>query len=157
MHYLPWQYSVSAQPNAIEHFLFHGQLASQAKRDARYESDIHFPGPGDAAIPGNQVTYPVFSPIATARLYTPPITLHTAGKILPATPSPLAPRGFYNPAAISVTAGGNARVTVQAIGGRRYAILQKDDGSWHKPEKRPTTRYRYASMNTAMSGHLPAA
>lgn len=70
MHNMPWQYSVSQRPGSIEGFLFRGQRISDAQRrivqfDVRYPFDDF----GSAAIPGNQVTYPVFFNAPDGRLY----------------------------------------------------------------------------------------
>lgn len=61
MHNMPWQYSVSRQPLSISSFLFRGQQISLADLKAvKYLNHSPFPGSGSAAIPGNQITYPMF-------------------------------------------------------------------------------------------------
>lgn len=71
------------------------------------------------------------------RPYRLPIRLHSADWIAPKTLPPLAPRGFYNPARMAVTHGGNSVVTVQAVDGRRYAIRLQDNRQWAEPEPIP--------------------
>lgn len=69
MHNIPWQYSVSAQPNSIDHFIFRGQRASLRQRQTAKTNKIDFPSPGKAAIPGNQITYPAFFNDRRGNLY----------------------------------------------------------------------------------------
>lgn len=69
MHNLPWQYSVSAQPEAIDRFVFRGQRVSEKARWGSQNRRVEFPAPGTAAIPGTQVTYPSFFNDRDGRLY----------------------------------------------------------------------------------------
>lgn len=254
MHYLPWQYSVSRQPDSIAAFEFRGQHVPPQERDSALRGKVGFPGPGTAAIPGNQITYPAFfsdrdgelyvtyryavkpkrgwyerlfagaiarydvetrrwqqlgeavrqsradvalpegvasamthpfamqpgwwvyqirlafdrdngmhatwmwrkgnagpdstrpsyaySPDTGAHFYRSdgsryalPITLDNVELITPKALAERAPDGFYNPASVAVSAGGNPRMSVQTIGGRRYAVRLGADGRWHGPDK----------------------
>ncbi|GAB3679134.1 BNR-4 repeat-containing protein [Salinisphaera aquimarina] len=256
MHYLPWRYSVSARPDSIDKFIFRGQRSSVTARYKAQHRDVEFPGPGTAAIPGIQVTYPAFFTDRNGELYvtyryavrpkrtwaervfagsiarydvntrrwiqiggdvslgaadvdlppgkrslttrpfamepgwwtyqirlafdrnngmhaswlwrignsgpdnrhpsyayapagsdifyrsdgsayTLPIRLHSADWIAPKTLPPLGPKGFYNPARMAVTDGGNSVVSVQAVDGRRYAVRLNDKGVWQQPEPIP--------------------
>jgi hypothetical protein len=70
MHNMPWQYSVSESSGSIEHFVFRGEpLTTQQKMRVKYENKTSFPTMGDAAIPGNQVTYPAFFNDRYGKLY----------------------------------------------------------------------------------------
>ena len=69
MHDVPWQYSVSRQPDSIDRFIFRGQPADLRQRRSSKDGRVVFPGPGTAAIPGNQVTYPAFFNDRRGRLY----------------------------------------------------------------------------------------
>ncbi len=61
MHNFPWQYKRSTQPHDISSFDFLGQAISKAEIDrSKYENKTTFPTLGQAAIPGNQITYPAF-------------------------------------------------------------------------------------------------
>jgi len=61
MHNFPWQYVVSDKPYDISAFSFKGQPVTQAEIDrAKFENKTAFPDIGSAAIPGNQITYPMF-------------------------------------------------------------------------------------------------
>lgn len=61
MHNMPWQYSVSQKPLNISSFVFRGQpITPDELRAVKYLNHTPFPGSGIAAIPGNQVTYPMF-------------------------------------------------------------------------------------------------
>ena len=82
MHNLPWQYVVSAAPGDIDAFEFRGQRISQAELDRyRLENKTRFPGLGNAAIPGTQITYPAFANDPAGRLH---VTYRFAAK--PARP-----------------------------------------------------------------------
>lgn len=70
MHNMPWQYVVSQRPGSIDGFLFRGQAINDEQRDmVQHKVRYHFFDFGRAAIPGNQVTYPVFSNAPDGRLY----------------------------------------------------------------------------------------
>ncbi|WP_353178279.1 BNR-4 repeat-containing protein [Salinisphaera sp. T5B8] len=69
MHNLPWQYSVSAQPESINEFVFRGQRVSAKARWGSQHRRVEFPAPGTAAIPGTQITYPSFFNDRDGRLY----------------------------------------------------------------------------------------
>lgn len=70
MHNMPWQYAVSTEPCSIDAFEFKGEAVSDADLYAVFEENrTPFPGPGSGAIPGNQVTYPVFTNDRTGNLY----------------------------------------------------------------------------------------
>jgi hypothetical protein len=61
MHNMPWQYSVSTMPYDISSFEFKGQKINyQEKRLVKTYNKTPFPTPGEAKIPGNQITYPTF-------------------------------------------------------------------------------------------------
>lgn len=61
MHNLPWQYVISKRPYDISEFDFKGQAITQAEIErTKFENKTNFPDVGSAAIPGNQVTYPMF-------------------------------------------------------------------------------------------------
>lgn len=61
MHNFPWQYVISDKPFDISSFTFKGQTVTQPEIDrAKFENKTSFPDIGSAAIPGNQVTYPMF-------------------------------------------------------------------------------------------------
>jgi hypothetical protein len=61
MHNMPWQYSVSRYPLDISAFAFRGQPVTMAEIETvRFQNKTYFPTPGEAAIPGTQVTYPAF-------------------------------------------------------------------------------------------------
>lgn len=61
MHNMPWQYAVSRQPYDIRNFEFRGQAVSDEELAAvKFRNKTPFPDIGSAAIPGNQVTYPMF-------------------------------------------------------------------------------------------------
>ena len=61
MHNMPWQYSVSRRPMDISEFEFRGQAIDDDARNAvKVHNRTPFPDAGTAAIPGNQVTYPMF-------------------------------------------------------------------------------------------------
>lgn len=61
MHHVPWQYVVSRKPYDIESLEFRGEAVTMAELDTiRLHNKTYFPGPGKAAIPGNQITYPAF-------------------------------------------------------------------------------------------------
>jgi len=70
MHNMPWQYVVSQRPCNIDAFDFEGDAVSDEELHAVFEENrTPFPGPGTAAIPGNQVTYPVFVNDRAGNLY----------------------------------------------------------------------------------------
>jgi hypothetical protein len=70
MHNMPWQYVVSREPCSIDAFDFAGEAVTDAELHAVFEENrTPFPGLGAAAIPGNQVTYPVFSNDRAGNLY----------------------------------------------------------------------------------------
>lgn len=61
MHNEPWQYSVSASPADVSTFEFRGQRETMAQRTRVHKSNqTDFPTAGEAAIPGNEITYPAF-------------------------------------------------------------------------------------------------
>lgn len=61
MHNFPWQYVISEKPYDISAFSFKGQAVTQAEIErAKFENKTSFPDTGSAAIPGNQITYPMF-------------------------------------------------------------------------------------------------
>lgn len=61
MHNMPWQYSVSTKPFAIDDWAFRGELINDAQINAVYRHNkTPFPNAGAAAIPGTQITYPAF-------------------------------------------------------------------------------------------------
>lgn len=70
MHNMPWQYSVSTAPMSIAGFAFRGQPVSEDElHQVRFRNKTPFPDSGTAAIPGNQVTYPMFFSDANKELY----------------------------------------------------------------------------------------
>ncbi|WP_348522993.1 BNR-4 repeat-containing protein [Endozoicomonas sp. G2_2] len=69
MHNLPWQYSVSSQPETIDTFVFRGQRVTAKARWGSQNRRVEFPAPGTASIPGTQVTYPAFFNDRDGRLY----------------------------------------------------------------------------------------
>ncbi|MES1947456.1 hypothetical protein C84B14_08907 [Salinisphaera sp. C84B14] len=69
MHNLPWQYSVSSEPESIDDFVFRGQRVSQKARWGSQNRRVEFPTPGTAAIPGTQITYPSFFNDRNGQLY----------------------------------------------------------------------------------------
>ncbi len=61
MHNMPWQYSVSEKPYDISNFQFRGQPVSLGELETvKFQNKTPFPQIGSAAIPGNQITYPMF-------------------------------------------------------------------------------------------------
>lgn len=61
MHHMPWQYVVSATAYSIDAFEFRGEnVTAQELETIRDKNKTNFPGPGRAAVPGNQITYPAF-------------------------------------------------------------------------------------------------
>jgi len=61
MHNMPWQYSVSKNPGDISSWDFRGQAITQSDIEkVKFLNQTPFPQLGSAAIPGNQVTYPMF-------------------------------------------------------------------------------------------------
>jgi len=61
MHNIPWQHKISASPDSIESFSFHGQHVSKAELERLYYNNATtFPTLGTAEIPGNMITYPAF-------------------------------------------------------------------------------------------------
>lgn len=70
MHNMPWQYSVSRQPNSIASFEFRGEAVTMAQlKKLKFENKTVFPNLGSAAIPGTQVTYPMFFNDRNGQLY----------------------------------------------------------------------------------------
>lgn len=70
MHNMPWQYSVSRRPLDIAAFEFRGEALPEGAREAvRFANRTPFPGAGTAAIPGNQVSYPMFFADRRGELY----------------------------------------------------------------------------------------
>lgn len=70
MHNMPWQYSVSRRPCRIDELEFRGEAVTDAELYTVFELNrTPFPGPGRAAIPGNQITYPVFTNDRRGELY----------------------------------------------------------------------------------------
>jgi hypothetical protein len=71
MHNMPWQYAVSARRSNISDFVFRGELVSHEQRmRVQTQNQTHFfDGPGTAAIPGNQITYPRFYSDPYGELY----------------------------------------------------------------------------------------
>lgn len=71
MHNAPWQYSVSAAPYSTEQFIFKGQALTDAQYDLLYKyNKTPFPTLGEANIPGNQISYPMFFKDRNGELYT---------------------------------------------------------------------------------------
>lgn len=61
MHNMPWQYSVSKNPLDISSWEFRGQAVTQSEiEQVKFLNRTPFPQLGSAAIPGNQITYPMF-------------------------------------------------------------------------------------------------
>ncbi len=61
MHNMPWQYSVSKNPGDISSWEFRGQAITQSDIEkVKFLNQTSFPQLGSAAIPGNQITYPMF-------------------------------------------------------------------------------------------------
>lgn len=61
MHHMPWQYSVSRRAGDISAFDFLGESLSAAQKSiVKLVNKTPFPSIGNAAIPGNQITYPAF-------------------------------------------------------------------------------------------------
>jgi len=61
MHNMPWQYSVSTNPLDIKEFEFKGEIVKTLDKLALKQfKRTPFPGIGESAIPGNQITYPAF-------------------------------------------------------------------------------------------------
>ncbi len=70
MHNMPWQYAVSSKPYDIEEFQFRGQPVSEDELAAvKFRNKTPFPELGSAAIPGNQITYPMFFSSRDGELY----------------------------------------------------------------------------------------
>lgn len=71
MHSTPWQYSVSKNPENISEWEFRGQNAGAAKGKSEPTPEVRddWLGPGAAAIPGNQISYPFLAPDRNGRLY----------------------------------------------------------------------------------------
>lgn len=70
MHNLPWQYAISERPYDAGRFIFYGQAVSKREFDAlRLENKTHYPGRGQALIPGNQISYPAFFKSRTGELF----------------------------------------------------------------------------------------
>lgn len=70
MHNFPWQYAVSTKPYDISSFTFKGQQITQQEIDlAHFDNKTNFPDIGSAAIPGNQITYPIFTKDRNDDLY----------------------------------------------------------------------------------------
>lgn len=70
MHNLPWQYSISDQPNSISDFTFLGdEISLDQIKKAKYENKTSFKTFGYSSIPGNQITYPAFYSDSTGALY----------------------------------------------------------------------------------------
>lgn len=71
MHNAPWQYSVTSVPYSIDQFTFKGQSLTDAEYDLLYKYNrTPFPTLGEASIPGNQVSYPMFFKDKNGDLYT---------------------------------------------------------------------------------------
>jgi hypothetical protein len=61
MHNMPWQYAISKRPEDISEFVFHGDSLTQDQLDTViFKNRVPYPSLGNAAIPGNQITYPAF-------------------------------------------------------------------------------------------------
>lgn len=70
MHNMPWQYAVSVRPFDIDSFSFKGMRITQQEIDTvKFENKTPFPDLGHAAIPGNQITYPMFFKSRRGDLY----------------------------------------------------------------------------------------
>lgn len=70
MHNTPWQYKVSTYPHDISDFEYKGQHISDREIDLwKYQNRTNFPTLGTASIPGNQITYPIFSRDVERNLY----------------------------------------------------------------------------------------
>lgn len=70
MHNMPWQYAVSRRPYDIGEFEFRGQAVSDEElATVKFRNKTPFPDIGNAAIPGNQVTYPMFFTDRDGELY----------------------------------------------------------------------------------------
>ena len=62
MHNFPWQYGVFPEPDSIDgRIRFLGEAITDEELALHVEQNrTRFDGPGEAAVPGNQITYPVF-------------------------------------------------------------------------------------------------
>ena len=70
MHNFPWQYGTFEVPNSLDGFRFRGEAISDAELALHVQQNrTGFAGPGTAAVPGTQVTYPIFSRDASGTLY----------------------------------------------------------------------------------------
>lgn len=70
MHNMPWQYAVSAAAYSIDTFEFRGQAITQAELNTvKFENRTPFPHLGTGAIPGTQITYPMFFKDRADELY----------------------------------------------------------------------------------------
>lgn len=70
MHNMPWQYSVSAEPLDISSFIFQGQSVSMDEIETvKFKNKTPFPRLDAAAIPGSQITYPMFFKDPVGDLY----------------------------------------------------------------------------------------
>lgn len=70
MHNMPWQYMVSREPCSISDFEFRGEVLTDEDLHTVFEENrTPFPSVGRAAIPGNQITYPVFTVDRRGDLY----------------------------------------------------------------------------------------
>ena len=70
MHNFPWQYGVFDVPNSLDGFRFLGDPISDEEIALHVEQNrTGFEEPGSAAVPGTQVTYPIFARDATGMLH----------------------------------------------------------------------------------------
>ena len=70
MHNFPWQYGTFDVPNSLDGFRFRGDPISDAEIRRHVEQNrTSFEAPGSAAVPGTQVTYPIFSRDRDGALY----------------------------------------------------------------------------------------
>lgn len=70
MHNMPWQYSISERPLDISSFRFHGEFVSLSEIETvKFENRTPFAKLGSAAIPGTQITYPMFFTDRNGELY----------------------------------------------------------------------------------------
>jgi len=127
MHNMPWQYTVSDQPDSIGSFSFVGdELSLEDLKVVKFDNRTSFKTMGYAAIPGNQITYPAFYKNTAGDLF---ITYRFAAK--PA-------RSFED----RTMSGGIARFdnterTWQSTGGDLNSARKDYETSWLKKDIEP--------------------
>jgi len=127
MHNMPWQYTVSDQPDSIGSFTFVGdELSLEDIKVVKFDNRTSFKTMGYAAIPGNQITYPAFYNNTAGDLF---VTYRFAAK--PA-------RRFED----RTMSGGIARFdnterTWQSTGGDLNSARKDYDTSWFKKDIEP--------------------